>query len=178
MIRPYQYDDMETWKLIAKYPDYEVSNTGLIRRAFRGIKGAPVGKILKPRALNRGHLYVNLFKNKKATSEYVHRIVALTFIGEPPLDKKQVAHWDGNPSNNHVSNLRWVNQSENEIDKKMHGRANPKKISLRKIKPDTHNIIIKDFFELGSARKVALKHGVNHQSVMKVLIEEGVKCGR
>jgi hypothetical protein len=49
----------------------------------------------------------------------VHRLVAKEFI---PNDdpKKEINHKDGNPKNNHVSNLEWVTHSENLI----HAHAN------------------------------------------------------
>lgn len=42
----------------------------------------------------------------------VHRIIAETFL-ENPDNKPQIDHIDRDPSNNDVSNLRWVTASEN-----------------------------------------------------------------
>lgn len=44
----------------------------------------------------------------------IHRMVAIAFI-ENPMNKKFVNHKDGNKQNNHVDNLEWVTQSENEL---------------------------------------------------------------
>ena len=45
---------------------------------------------------------------------YVHRVVAGAFLGPPPSeDAWQVHHKDGNPSNNHISNLEYVTCSQN-----------------------------------------------------------------
>ena len=44
----------------------------------------------------------------------VHRVVANAFFGPPPReDAWEVHHKDGNPSNNHISNLQYVTRSEN-----------------------------------------------------------------
>lgn len=43
---------------------------------------------------------------------FIHRLVAIHFIPNPEK-KPFVLHRDNDPSNNHVSNLRWGTQSEN-----------------------------------------------------------------
>lgn len=46
----------------------------------------------------------------------VHRIVALTFLPHnSDVSKLDVNHIDGNKQNNHISNLEWVNRSENNL---------------------------------------------------------------
>jgi hypothetical protein len=45
---------------------------------------------------------------------YVHRMVALAFLGEP-VGKMDVNHKDGNKKNNSLSNLEWCTRSENQI---------------------------------------------------------------
>lgn len=59
------------------------------------------------------------------------------FIGEPPSPKHHCAHLDGNQTNNHLTNLAWKLQPENEADKKRHGtavgaRPGHRKLTLRK----------------------------------------------
>ena len=45
---------------------------------------------------------------------YVHRVVALAFLGPPPSeDAWQVHHKDGNPGNNGSTNLEYVTRSQN-----------------------------------------------------------------
>ncbi len=47
-------------------------------------------------------------ESRKHRGLLIHRLVASTFLGEPTDAKMTVDHIDGNLSNNHVSNLRWV----------------------------------------------------------------------
>lgn len=43
----------------------------------------------------------------------VHRMVALTFLGEPPAGKTDVNHLDGDKKNNAARNLQWATRAEN-----------------------------------------------------------------
>ena len=52
------------------------------------------------------------------------RLVLTAFVGPPPTDKHEAAHWDGNPDNNKLSNLRWATGTENNLDKHRHGTMN------------------------------------------------------
>jgi len=42
-----------------------------------------------------------------------HRVIAVTFLGDPPEGKNDVNHKDGNKTNNSVSNLEWCSRGEN-----------------------------------------------------------------
>ncbi len=55
---------------------------------------------------------VHINKNGKSKMMLVHRLVATSFIPNPE-GKSQVNHIDGDPSNNHISNLEWVTSKEN-----------------------------------------------------------------
>ena len=97
----------KAWRTISDNPNYEVSNTGDVRRkenknilklrtSIWGYKQAR----LSFRGLNGGRLYA------------VHRLVANAFIPNP-LNLPQVNHKDGNKSNNNVDNLEWCTAKEN-----------------------------------------------------------------
>ena len=51
---------------------------------------------------------------RKTRTEYIHRLVAETFIPNPD-GKETVNHKDGNKANNNVNNLEWATQSENNL---------------------------------------------------------------
>lgn len=111
------------WKVIPGFPEYEVSNHGQVRNIAEG-KGRTVGRVLRPRAGDLGHLSVCLCRDGQSKMMQVHRLVALTFIGDQPPDRPVVAHGDGVSSNNRLDNLRWATNSENEQDKVLHGKSN------------------------------------------------------
>jgi hypothetical protein len=50
----------------------------------------------------------------------VHHLVAAAFIGPRPPEK-EVAHWDGDPENARLTNLRYATPVENDSDKIRHG---------------------------------------------------------
>lgn len=43
----------------------------------------------------------------------VHRLVCEAFHGPKPTPKHEVAHWDGDKTNNTAPNLRWATHKEN-----------------------------------------------------------------
>ena len=61
-----------------------------------------------------GYNKVGLFKNGVRTFYRVHRLVAECYI-ENPNNYKQVNHINGIKTDNRVSNLEWVSQSQNMI---------------------------------------------------------------
>lgn len=83
-----------------------------------------------------GHIRVELYdesfkprNNGRRSKRYlVHRLVAKAFIGEIP-DGYVVEHLDGDPSNNHVSNLKISTQSENIRTALTHGTFGKKRNS-------------------------------------------------
>lgn len=91
------------WKIIENYPNYSVSDTGLIKRN---------NKLLKPWLGSRGYLYVSLSKNGKVKKFSVHRLVANAFLSKNS-NALEVNHLDENKKNNCVSNLEWTTHKKN-----------------------------------------------------------------
>ena len=73
--------------------------------------------VVPQKALPSGYKQVWL-GGRNGKNHYVHRLVAFAFIGPPPSDRHQVAHWDGSKANNSVANLRWATSSENNRDQR------------------------------------------------------------
>jgi hypothetical protein len=100
------------WRPVPDYEQqYEVSNTGYIRRIGRGYASRP-GRLVKAGKHPCGYRVVSLWKHNRGRSFLVHRIVAAVFLGPIPEDE-QVNHKDGDKTNNAVSNLEYVTRSGN-----------------------------------------------------------------
>lgn len=100
------------WRKIDDAPDYEVSNTGIVRRVVDS-RRAPAGSILKPRKDRGGYVAYALATPTGKWNALAHRLVAKAFIGDPPPEKPDVNHIDGVKSNNNVENLEWCDRSRN-----------------------------------------------------------------
>ena len=108
----------EEWRVVADYPDYEVSNLGRVRSWKGGNNGRVVGRrASEPRIMRpaRMGLYsgVVLCGPNKQEKRYIHRLVATAFIPNPE-GKPEVNHKDGDKHNNALSNLEWATSSENK----------------------------------------------------------------
>lgn len=95
--------------MIKEIPDfngrYFVSDDGFV------INNA--GKMLKPHINEKtGYCQIGLYRDKKLYMNYVHRLVAASFVTKPE-GTCEVNHMDGNKQNNAASNLEWVNRSNN-----------------------------------------------------------------
>ena len=95
----------EIYKKIDGYDNYEVSNLGNVRNI-------DTGKILKHIDNNHGYLQVGLHKNGTKKFFRIHRLIALYFIPNPEK-LPFIDHIDRNRTNNSISNLRWISQSNN-----------------------------------------------------------------
>ncbi|MDR2495209.1 MAG: HNH endonuclease [Spirochaetaceae bacterium] len=58
------------------------------------------------------------YDNGSRDYEWVHRLVALTWLNDSPYYMDEVHHRDDNGLNNRIDNLEWVNR---ELHKKRHG---------------------------------------------------------
>lgn len=104
------FDRHETWRVNPRYPSYEVSSWGRVRRGE---------KILRPVKTGR-YWVLSLSEGGNVRLVRVHRLVIETFIGPPAFDGAITAHNDGNTDNNFASNLRWASALENQADRVRH----------------------------------------------------------
>lgn len=120
----------ENWKPVVGYEElYEVSDQGRVRSLDREVRveyqHGPVvkklkGREIKPSANKSGHLQVCLCREGQRVMRQVHRLVLEAFRGSCPPGH-ECCHWDDDPTNNRLDNLRWGTKSENELDKVRNG---------------------------------------------------------
>lgn len=88
---------------------------------YEGIYAASIsGKIwsyyskqwLKEIKEHTGYYTVSLYKDKKMKKWLVHRLIAITFLGEVP-EGMNVDHIDGDKTNNELSNLQYLTVAQN-----------------------------------------------------------------
>ena len=109
-------NNLEQWKQVSEFPHYMISSQGRVMniKTFR---------VLKPGINSRGYLLVGLCTDGETSFKTIHRLVAEAFIlnltNLPCVD-----HKDRNSLNNHLSNLRWCTQKENQ-----HNRSKRKNTS-------------------------------------------------
>lgn len=117
-------DDFSTeeWRAIKDWPAYEVSSLGRVRRVLAG-KGTKTGILRQMIGKRGGYPVVGLRMMPRHTKTVVHRLVCEAFHGPAPFEGAHAAHWDGDPTNNRASNLRWASAKENGEDRVRHGTS-------------------------------------------------------
>lgn len=114
---------IEEWKIISKFPKYEVSSLGRIRKIS-------TNKLLYLKDHTAGYKQVIIQEANKKYYLYVHRLVAEAFI-DNPNDYPYINHKDEDKSNNSVENLEWCTPKYNAnygTCKERMGKAHHKKV--------------------------------------------------
>lgn len=99
----------ELIKEIKDFPNYLITSHGRVW-------SKQLNNWLTPTKNRRGNhirLYVNLGKKHRF---YIHQLVAKAFLPNPQ-NLPEIDHIDGDATNNHLENLRWVTHQENMKNK-------------------------------------------------------------
>lgn len=166
----------EIWRTIPGFEEYKASNLGRIKRAVSGKTNAVKGRIMRFGSKNKlGHLALDLCRDGKVTRVGVHVCVCLAFKGLKPSPLHEVAHADGDPSNNRPYNVRWATHKENGADMGRHGRVKGSKNPSAKLNEDQVRIIRqlrKEDRKFWSFRRLGEKYGVDLSTIHLVCTRE------
>ena len=142
----------EIWKDIEGYEGlYQISNMGRVKSVERmkwcgkGYYKTPE-RILKARKTKNGYLLVNLWKDGKIKSYYIHRLVAQAFLDNPD-NLPEVNHIDQDKTNNKVENLEFCDRSYNvnygtrnrKVAEKLRGRKQSEESNKKRAEKLTNN---------------------------------------
>lgn len=103
---------------------YEVSNLGRVRTIPHTICGRYWPQIMLRQMsppTGKGYKLVGLSGNGPRVSKGVHILVLTAFVGPRPKGH-HCCHYDGDPANSRLENLRWDTPSSNALDRIRHGR--------------------------------------------------------
>ena len=132
---------IEEWRNIPGWPLHEVSNLGRLKSKARWVhrihpKYGSASHMWRPERILRLQecrhadaekptaliTRISRFGDGRANTVYVHHLVMFAFIGPRPVGM-ECCHYDGDPTNNRLENLRWDTPAGNAADKKRHGTA-------------------------------------------------------
>ena len=117
-----------------------------------------------------GYILVNIRnKNHKNIHMLLHKLMMLTFVGNPDSSMKNptIDHIDGNRQNNHIDNLRYLERVNNSSLKhsSVKGEKNGRsKLTEENVKDIINHLKLKDI----SIRKIANIYGVNERSIRDI----------
>lgn len=99
-------------------------DTGYIVSDDGRVSGTKNGKMLS-QSIRRGYPSVCISVDNKKLNLVVHRMVLEVFKGVAPNKDSYGMHLDNDKKHNHILNLSWGNNSENQKHSYRHGRITP-----------------------------------------------------
>lgn len=104
-----EQDRLEVWKSVIGFGDkYQVSNLGRVRKTPKD----DCEKLFIYRGYNTkdGYKVVSLYKDGRAKTVRIHRLVMTAFRGYSNLE---IHHKNGNKADNRLNNLEYVTHEQN-----------------------------------------------------------------
>lgn len=125
-------NDLEIWKKI-EHSTYEISSLGRLRNNYKNGKT----KIVAPSSNGQKENDYQFYKIE-GKKHYIHILVLENFVGPKPSGL-ECDHIDGNPNNNKLENLQYLEASINRSHKgEKHGMAKLSDKVVKAIKKLSH----------------------------------------
>lgn len=138
----------------------------LNNRGFYVSKCGRVFKEIKSSFRGRHHKYLKINFGSKQLD--LHRLIAETFIPNPE-NKPWVLHFDDNPLNNAIENLRWGTPKENSIDAKRNGRITYHHRRRYKTNPNWDLNILEEIKHGEKYKHISEKWGVSISRISQIV---------
>ncbi len=107
---------------VPEFPFYLIGDNGSVWHCrTRGGLILKEWRQMTPTIIQGGYSQIGLRRGKKLHSFDVNILVLIVFVGPRP-EGLWGLHNDGDPTNNHVGNLRWGTPTDNAADRIKHGR--------------------------------------------------------
>lgn len=155
----------EEWRSVSGYEGvYEVSDMGRVKSLARSVPH-PKGvawkqeRILRPIRHKSGHVSVIFSVNGERKKMAVHRLVLEAFVGPAPAGLWG-RHWDDDPTNNSVSNLRWGTPAQNTEDSVRNGSHHQSSKTRCK---NGHEFTDENTYRYGRSRSCKTCRAENHR---------------
>lgn len=103
------------YRTIPGYPAYRVGSDGSVWACKQGTWERKTLSRQRHRNPGRAYLYVRLWRNNTSRKFFIQRLVLEAFVSARP-EGMESRHLDGDPTNNHLSNLCWGTPKENATD--------------------------------------------------------------
>jgi len=162
------------FKQVDGFPAYRVSDNGDIETSWQwgafyaGMESEKKWKLIPIKFNKKGYCQLNLRDVcGKGRRTHLHRIIAETFISQPPFKNACVRHIDGNPKNNKANNLAWGTYLDNENDKIRHG-THGLRITNSKLTSDSIALANRMREEGKTISEIAKYIGVSHPTISRL----------
>lgn len=164
--------NIEQWKPVSGYPDYEISSYGNVISILNGER--KIMNVGGRSRSNNGYRIVSLLKDKKRKNRSVHSLVMEAF-GPPKYAENQlIRHLDGDPGNNRLDNLEWGSKVDNSFDDLGHGKRRAcEKHPMRKLTKEQVIEMRNAYKEgRGNTNTLAKQYGIHFSTAARII------CGR